>query len=173
MSNDDKDGFWDSYLFGYAASKYNPLGHALRRQQDELTGANKKPVFESSYDPSQPDGILEKIWDICVAGILLLFLWPFILAFHFIRAPFRKDLRWPKLTRIMAALSLPSFYAWNTSPSFHRIESEWGAIATFPLEILYLAFLIGGIVIIPATLVLGFFRAKPSAQQTAAQAAGE
>ncbi|MBL1146604.1 MAG: hypothetical protein D8M28_02785 [Proteobacteria bacterium] len=126
----------------------------------ERMGMDNKTRFE--VDPSKADGLGEKLWDKGMVGIAFILLFPFILLFRFFAGPFRKDLRWPRLTRLSFILAIGGLYCLNISPSFHRLEKKIGKLMTLPLEMSYLFFLVAGALAIPAYLVLLFFRSKPN-----------
>ena len=142
--------------FGKLASNYDPIGDSMGRQWRKSIGLDKK--FDFEVDPMQPDGPLEKLWDKTMVGIGAIIFLPFFLAFNLIIRPFRRNLRWPVLTRISGALGWGSIYCFSISPSFHRIEDNLGEALTAVLQLGYIGMLLTGLVTIPMLMFLPLFR---------------
>jgi hypothetical protein len=156
MSDNKTDSFLDSFVFGRLATNYDPIGHRMGEEWRKSIGLDNK--FDFDVDPTLPDGPLEKLWDMGMVGIGAIIILPFFLAFNLIIGPFRRNLRWPLLTRVSAVLAWGSIYCFSISPSFHRIEDELGEALTAVLQLGYIGMLLIGLVTIPMLMFLPLFR---------------
>lgn len=91
---------------------------------------------------------------ITVALVALIFLPLIAPLVILIFGPFRKNLRWPKATRKMTALSFLCMIPWNLDPNWYRVKEALGQLPGGFLELISLVFLIGAIIIVPATIVM-------------------
>jgi len=157
MTDNNSNAFMESFILGKMASNYDPLGDSLGQQWRKNIGLDKDE-FKFEVDPTLEDGPLEKLWDKGMVGIAAILLFPFYLLFHLIIGPFRKNLRWPTLTRISAVLGWVSIYCWSISPSFPRLEDELGEALASTLQLGYTGMLISGLVTIPMLIILPRFR---------------